>query len=1013
MLQENNYYIMEIIFDGKQYVLPLVSGSNPKFYFDELIQKEMKYEEMEEKYMEITLHYLPTSFDIYQNNKKQQLIEKSSVYSSFKIDLLSIAFGPAHHDIVLLDPKNKNSHLGRISYTLTCKHLENIDIKITQAKIQMNYLLQSETALKIVYNNNESNYSKGLAAKMLTKVDKTEYEYTYAVNSTSNKKELEFQTKCSMDELRNADSTINVYTFRLIDPTEGKAEKNKDFFEHNPAFNFKSESQKNIKLINQYNLIGYVILNFIGILSENDAAMQRQTSQFFRTVSGFNNKNSNNDIQNGPMNKKETNSRQSFANANKTEFEFQIFQNISQTFQKEIFFDGIQIGSCELTIEIKNIPLIRQIMFGVMTENGFEINSIYLYDNLISPLNKASSLPQDLQTLAKQKINLDSELVKLGNVQGENVGTFNVAFIKILNEIKNTLEKSIEDNCLYYGYSNNEDLYTGQHIMLDIGITLLDVINKVNNDQRISILKIIKILNDRSEFDLGTLYTKWFNDIDTGKSKMERENKHSIDATFKSNKIITDKQVENFFEFNYQCLSLALDGITRMKTLDPQSRSYVEYFLSVAYFRLPCFRKMFLEGIMRGVTEKFNFETDINHPMKKESFEDYIEVDPINYLILWEDLFYARLGKALTHVTESNEIEETRTKITKLITTNNPNSNNWLIKVSKRDNIFFNLVKNLNSFITNKVNSHNINWINIPGYDCILNAILHEISVRDVRRYPSQLQELFPLFVNNMEVIKEFIKRIIQKTNVYDVNAVFNFVSILDSLFVTFRANNPEQCFNKFDYNILSQAMRTIIKIDHSLCVAKFLWFYYKNAHLMSMNHIGEICQSVFISKFYNLFFHWSWQVRNLFYNLILYIMGFRIKNQIPFKEMEDLRCFQEFEIGYVREYAGNVQKNFSDILEDKFALIIKIKEIINKEHNDPTFNNIINYDKYNDILSKIPQETHKNIVVSMHHFDTIKKEFMDWEKINKDKREGEIEDPNIVLVTPKDDVVDYSQGYD
>ena len=214
MLQENNYYIMEIIFDGKQYVLPLVSGSNPKFYFDELIQKEMKYEEMEEKYMEITLHYLPTSFDIYQNNKKQQLIEKSSVYSSFKIDLLSIAFGPAHHDIVLLDPKNKNSHLGRISYTLTCKHLENIDIKITQAKIQMNYLLQSETALKIVYNNKESNYSKGLAAKMLTKVDKTEYEYTYAVNSNNNKKELEFQTKCSMDELRNADSTINVYTFR-------------------------------------------------------------------------------------------------------------------------------------------------------------------------------------------------------------------------------------------------------------------------------------------------------------------------------------------------------------------------------------------------------------------------------------------------------------------------------------------------------------------------------------------------------------------------------------------------------------------------------------------------------------------------------------------------------------------------------------------------------------------------------------------------------------------------------
>ena len=113
-----------------------------------------------------------------------------------------------------------------------------------------------------------------------------------------------------------------------------------------------------------------------------------------------------------------------------------------------------------------------------------------------------------------------------------------------------------------------------------------------------------------------------------------------------------------------------------MKTLDQQSRSFVEYFLSVAYFRMPCFRKMFLEGIMRGVSEKFNFETDINHLMKKESFEDYIEVDPINYLILWEDLFYARLVKALTHTTETNEIAETRSKITKLIASNNSNRNN-------------------------------------------------------------------------------------------------------------------------------------------------------------------------------------------------------------------------------------------------------------------------------------------------------------------------------------------------
>ena len=37
MLQDNNYYIMVIIFDKKQYTLPLVTGKNPKFNFDERI----------------------------------------------------------------------------------------------------------------------------------------------------------------------------------------------------------------------------------------------------------------------------------------------------------------------------------------------------------------------------------------------------------------------------------------------------------------------------------------------------------------------------------------------------------------------------------------------------------------------------------------------------------------------------------------------------------------------------------------------------------------------------------------------------------------------------------------------------------------------------------------------------------------------------------------------------------------------------------------------------------------
>ena len=106
MLQENKYYIMVIIFDKKQYTLPIVTGKNPKFNFDQTIVKEMKYEEMENKFMEIILYTLPIDFDIF-SQKIDILLQQSTVYSAFKIDLLTVALGPENHNIVLLDLKKK------------------------------------------------------------------------------------------------------------------------------------------------------------------------------------------------------------------------------------------------------------------------------------------------------------------------------------------------------------------------------------------------------------------------------------------------------------------------------------------------------------------------------------------------------------------------------------------------------------------------------------------------------------------------------------------------------------------------------------------------------------------------------------------------------------------------------------------------------------------------------------------------------------------------------------------
>ena len=53
MLAENRIYIMQIIFDGKEYPLSFGSGKNPSFIFDETIGKEIMFSKMSTSYMEI------------------------------------------------------------------------------------------------------------------------------------------------------------------------------------------------------------------------------------------------------------------------------------------------------------------------------------------------------------------------------------------------------------------------------------------------------------------------------------------------------------------------------------------------------------------------------------------------------------------------------------------------------------------------------------------------------------------------------------------------------------------------------------------------------------------------------------------------------------------------------------------------------------------------------------------------------------------------------------------------
>ena len=147
----------------------------------------------------------------------------------------------------------------------------------------------------------------------------------------------------------------------------------------------------------------------------------------------------------------------------------------------------------------------------------------------------------------------------------------------------------------------------------------------------------------------------------------------------------------------------------------------------------------------------------------------------------------------------------------------------------------------------------------VPGINEIKNSIIAELKTKPVSQYPQSLLKLFSIFIYNPNDMNRFYKIIIEHTNAYDSPCVFMAIKILDSFFQVYEQNKNTSSFSyKFDYDLLKNPFNIVFEIDNALCIAKYLWLYYKHAHIMSIIHINEILTDIFKNKFFNRFFHWS-----------------------------------------------------------------------------------------------------------------------------------------------------------
>jgi len=133
----------------------------------------------------------------------------------------------------------------------------------------------------------------------------------------------------------------------------------------------------------------------------------------------------------------------------------------------------------------------------------------------------------------------------------------------------------------------------------------------------------------------------------------------------------------------------------------------------------------------------------------------------------------------------------------------------------------------------------------------------------------------------------------------FQLNLIIIFLSKVINIF-TFDLN----------YKYYKLAASIIFQNDHSLCVSKLIWLYYKNGHDMILDHIHEFVLDIYKTKFFKLFFHWSWQIRNMFYYFVLFFLNHRINYMFIPKSKINRRPSKIDIAKKQNEYAENVIKN-------------------------------------------------------------------------------------------------------
>mmetsp|Transcript_33742 Transcript_33742/g.32783 ORF Transcript_33742/g.32783 Transcript_33742/m.32783 type:complete len:211 (+) Transcript_33742:1758-2390(+) len=183
-----------------------------------------------------------------------------------------------------------------------------------------------------------------------------------------------------------------------------------------------------------------------------------------------------------------------------------------------------------------------------------------------------------------------------------------------------------------------------------------------------------------------------------------------------SNNIYEHKvQVASFYQkFLYQCLEDCLQKFCR-KDVEPYIREYLEYCLTVTFYRVPEFQELFIKSILEKSDEPIQEWRGVDWDIHDAYSREQLTHNSMLFFFDWESLFYKLIP--------NNEESKENGKILRRIIY----KDTWQTRLKKRTLAFFQIIKKQCEIIHNFSRTVSVNWQDIPGYKQMLRAMIMEM----------------------------------------------------------------------------------------------------------------------------------------------------------------------------------------------------------------------------------------------------------------------------------------------